>query len=737
MAESEIVIQVIPFSKRPHFTENASIYSVPSEVRVDLTVARKITREFAESWQVLPLQMQGKVLLAAFVNTADGRGIRALMQATGMRIRPVQVTVADLQQAIAAVFADRGETEHLPIGQILLRKRLIREDQLEEALEAHQRTGERLGKVLVSLGFINRLSLAEVLADQYHVSFINLRTEKLDPNIIRLLDDSSARDWQCLPVKWIGSHLLVAIADPSQEEIKQQVMEKLRVPVIFAVTSEFDIDWALDRVYRATYLEESIAGLLYRNPDESAFQTFTNQQLLLTVALLAAVIVCALLVPRPFFIAFNAFFGVFYLAVTIYRLWLATRSSAESLTIQVTKEDIDALDDADLPVYTIMIPVFREKEVLKQLIHSVESFNYPKEKLDVKLLFEESDKETIQAAREIHPPGYFEFLVVPDAIPRTKPKALNYGLVSARGIYTVVYDAEDVPDPDQLKQAVLAFRRADPNVVCLQAKLNYYNANQNLLTRWFTIEYSMWFDLVLPGLDSTNVPIPLGGTSNHFLTEKLRELGAWDPFNVTEDADLGMRMYKRNYRTAIVDSTTYEEANSEIWNWIRQRTRWEKGYMQTWLVAMHHPVQLFRSLGLKAFLSFQITIGGSPLILLINPVYWIITTLWFVGQWKVIPDLFPGPIYYLSMFNMLSGNFLFIYMNLLGTYRRKYYDLGRYALLTPIYWFLMSIAAWRALWQLVTRPFYWEKTVHGLHIDAQKMPAKSGLLNRLLRGRQG
>jgi cellulose synthase/poly-beta-1,6-N-acetylglucosamine synthase-like glycosyltransferase len=736
MAEREVVIRVLPFSKRPHFTENASIYAMSSEIHVELTMARKITREFAESWQTLPLQMQGKVLLAAFVNTADERGIRALMQATGMRIRPVQVTSADLQQAISAVFTDRDDSDHLPLGQILIHKKLIREDQLEEALESHQRTGERLGKVLVSLGFINRLSLAEVLAEQYHISFINLRTEKLDPNIIRLLDNSSARVWQCLPIKWIGSHLLVAIADPSQEEVKQQVMEKLQVPVIFAVTSEFDIDWALDRVYRATYLEESIAGLLYRNPDESAFQTFTNQQLLMTIALLAAVIVCAILIPRPFFIAFNAFFGIFYLSVTVYRLWLATRSSAESLTIQVTQAEIDAIEDADLPIYTIMIPVFREKEVLKQLIHSVESFNYPKEKLDVKLLFEESDTETIRAAREIHPPGYFEFLVVPDAIPRTKPKALNYGLVSARGTYTVVYDAEDIPDPDQLKRAVLAFRRAAPNVVCLQAKLNYYNANQNLLTRWFTIEYSMWFDLVLPGLDSTNVPIPLGGTSNHFLTEKLRELGAWDPFNVTEDADLGIRMYKRNYRTAIVDSTTYEEANSEIWNWIRQRTRWEKGYMQTWLVSMHHPVQLFQSLGLKAFLSFQITIGGSPLILLINPIYWIITTLWFLGQWKVIPDVFPGPIYYLSMFNMLSGNFLFIYMNLLGTYRRKYYDLSRYALLTPIYWFLMSIAAWRALWQLMTRPFYWEKTVHGLHIDAQKMNVKEGWLGRLLRGRQ-
>lgn len=735
MTDRSIKLKATLFSKRFHSNEDENnVHGMQSEIAVDPEIARKVTRKFAESWQVLPLQLQGQVLIAAFVDTENKQAISALMQATGLRVRPVQVDEGDLRNAIFDVFSDE-DTEHIPLGQMLLNKNLIHQDQLDQALAAHQRTGERLGKVLVSLGFINRLGLAETLAEQYHISFINLRTIKLNSEIIRLLDETCARSWQALPVKWLGNHLVVAIVDPSEEEIKQKIEEKLNVPVVYAVTSEFDIDWALDQVYHATYLEESIAGLLYRNPEESAFQTFTNQQLITALLVLLLIIVCLVLAPTQFMIVFNGFFGVFYLSVTIYRLWLASRSSSESLTIQVSQEEIDHLQDVDLPVYTIMVPVFKEKEVLKQLIESIEALNYPKEKLDVKLLFEETDKETIEAARAIRPPGYFEFLVVPDAIPRTKPKAINYGLVSARGIYTVVYDAEDEPDPDQLKRAVLAFRKASQDVVCLQAKLNYYNADQNMLTRWFTIEYSMWFDLVLPGLDSGNFPIPLGGTSNHFLTEKLREIGAWDPFNVTEDADLGIRMYKKKYRTAIVDSTTYEEANSELWNWIRQRTRWEKGYMQTWLVAMRHPVALYRSLGFKAFLSFQIMIGGSPLILLINPFYWIVTTLWFVGKWNVIPNFFPGAIYYLSMFNMLTGNFLFIYMNLLGTYRREYYNLSRYALLTPIYWFLMSIAAWRAFWQLVTKPFYWEKTVHGLHMDAKKTGGMKDPL-AFLRGRK-
>jgi cellulose synthase/poly-beta-1,6-N-acetylglucosamine synthase-like glycosyltransferase len=713
--QCKIEVTLFPGKGQPFQKQKA--WGIRSEVVVDFSAARLIDRKSAEAWQALPLAIQGKVLTVALVDPNNQKIISSIMQETGLRIRPVQVNPFILQEAINKVYLGTPDSERLQIGQLLLQKHLIDNKQLDEALQSQQRTGERLGKILISMGFINRLVLAEILAEQYHLSLINLRTQKLNPSVVRLLDEGTARSKQCLPVKWIGNRLLVAMVDPSQEAVKAELQRKLNYPLIFAVTSEFDIDWALDHVYRATYLENSIAGLLYRNPEDSAFQTFTNIQLIAAILFILLILVAAFIAPIKFFILLNAIAGVFYLATTIYRLWLAARSNSEALTIKVSEEEIAALDDNDLPIYTVMIPVFHEKEVLAQLIQSIESLNYPKEKLDVKLLFEESDSETIQAAKEVHPPGYIEFIIVPDAIPRTKPKALNYGLVAARGTYTVIYDAEDSPDPDQLKQAVLAFRRSSSDVICLQARLNYYNSHQNLLTRLFTIEYSMWFDLVLPGLDSTNVPIPLGGTSNHFITEKLRELGAWDPFNVTEDADLGIRLYKRKYRTAIIDSTTYEEANSDLWNWVRQRSRWEKGYMQTWLVSMRHPVQFYKSLGLKAFLSFQITIGGSPFILIINPVYWLITTIWFLGKWSVIQNFFPGVVFYMSLFNMFTGNFFFIYLNLLATYRRKYYDLSKYALLSPIYWFFMSVAAWRAMGQLITQPFYWEKTVHGLHID--------------------
>ena len=231
---------------------------------------------------------------------------------------------------------------------------------------------------------------------------------------------------------------------------------------------------------------------------------------------------------------------------------------------------------------------------MPRLVRDINALDYPRTRLDVKLLCEEDDDETIARIRAMDLPPHFHLVVVPDSQPKTKPKACNYGLQLATGDFCVIFDAEDRPDPDQLKKAVIAFGRVPSNVVCVQAKLNHFNQDQNLLTAWFANEYSMHFELVLPAMGAAESPIPLGGTSNHFVTSMLRELGAWDPFNVTEDADLGIRLHREGYRTAMIDSTTLEEANSQVPNWIRQRTRWNKGYIQTWLVHMRNPFALLR-----------------------------------------------------------------------------------------------------------------------------------------------
>ena len=249
------------------------------------------------------------------------------------------------------------------------------------------------------------------------------------------------------------------------------------------------------------------------------------------------------------------------------------------------------IEDAELPVYTLLVPLYREANMLGGLTRALSRLDYPAAKLDIKLILEAVDAETIAAARALDLPGNVEILVVPDLHPRTKPKALNYALPFARGDYLVIYDAEDRPERDQLRKALAAFRQGPPNLACLQSKLNLYNADDNWLTRQFTIEYGALFDGLLPALDRLRLPIPLGGTSNHFRVAALKWLMAWDPFNVTEDADLGTRLARSGYRCQVLSSTTFEEAPVKFVSWLRQRTRWIKGYMQTWLVHMRQPAK--------------------------------------------------------------------------------------------------------------------------------------------------
>ncbi|HOL67435.1 MAG TPA: glycosyltransferase, partial [bacterium] len=273
---------------------------------------------------------------------------------------------------------------------------------------------------------------------------------------------------------------------------------------------------------------------------------------------------------------------------------------------EIVISEVEILSRYEWPFYTILLPLYREKEILPQLYRAMEKLDYPREKLEIILILEEDDSETQQALEQISLPPWWRLVIVPDQPPKTKGKALNYGLVQARGDFLVIYDAEDIPEPDQLKKAVLGFQRSPEQVVCLQAKLNYYNPYQNILTGWFTAEYSTWFDLYLPGISRVGAPIPLGGTSNHFRTAVLKQLRGWDPYNVTEDCDLGIRIFSAGYRTAVLDTTTWEEANSQLPNWIKQRSRWVKGYIQTYFVHMRHPWHLLRRLGLVNFLHFNL-----------------------------------------------------------------------------------------------------------------------------------
>jgi cellulose synthase/poly-beta-1,6-N-acetylglucosamine synthase-like glycosyltransferase len=374
-----------------------------------------------------------------------------------------------------------------------------------------------------------------------------------------------------------------------------------------------------------------------------------------------------------------------------------------------------ALPDRALPVYTIIAALYREAGSVAGLLAAIERLDYPPEKLDVIVAVEADDSDTRAALAATRTRFPITVIPVPPQGPRTKPKALNVALPFARGAYTVIYDAEDRPEPGQLRDALQAFLAGPADLACVQARLSIDNTDDSWLAGYYTAEYAGQFDVFMPGLAALGLPLPLGGSSNHFHTATLRKTGAWDPFNVTEDADLGMRLSRFGYRTGMIRSTTYEEAPARAGPWLRQRTRWFKGWMQTWLVHMREPMTLFRQLGPAGFVAFHLMVGGNVLAALVHPLFvaaLIAAAFQGGGPWSgdrvsaVLVPLYSAT----AVFGYLSSAAI----GWLGLSRRGLLSSGWVLLLTPLHWMLLSLAAWRALHQLFTAPFAWEKTEHGL-----------------------
>lgn len=599
------------------------------------------------------------------------------------------------------------------IGDALVRGGLLSQARLDEALALQARWGTRLGDILLAKGWVRAYDFYRTLSVQFELPFVDLLKSPPDESLFAMADLDQYAQSLYLPWKQENGKLLIAVADPS-ETMLAQLEDRYGKSVRFVITSKFDIIWNVQRVANAHLTDKSVLELARLRPDQSARQVFTGHQIIVIGVLAALILTCLVLWPVVTLIALNGFLSVFFLLSFGLRTALTWVGSHRSIDLKVSDAEVAALEDHDLPVYTILVPMYKEPDTLPILSSALRRMDYPLSKLDVKLVLEEDDIETIQAAKDLGLEGIFEIIRVPHSQPKTKPKACNYALNFARGELLTIYDAEDKPEPDQLKKAVIAFRKAPDNVACIQARLNYFNSTENWLTRMFTLEYSLWFDFYLPALEALKIPIPLGGTSNHFKMGVLREANAWDPFNVTEDADLGVRLTQRGYRVGVANSTTFEEANSHVGNWIRQRSRWFKGYMQTYLVHMRKPVELYRSLGHTGFWGFQFFVGGNILTALSLPFMLAMFVYWLATRWSGFDIIFPPVVLYISLFNLIIGNGFFVYLNMLGAFKRHNFHLMPYALTVPAYWLLMTVAAYKGLWQLIHNPFFWEKTTHGL-----------------------
>ncbi|MCR8632576.1 glycosyltransferase family 2 protein [Paenibacillus radicis (ex Xue et al. 2023)] len=615
-----------------------------------------------------------------------------------------------------------GKTQKGRLGDMLVNTGAIKQEELNQALEFQRKSGGMLGDILMAMRFIEPEKLYRHIATQNNLGRIG---SEFDFHDLNKLPEYLARQYDAVVISQDLNRYLVAVGGPLSDEAQRAIEALLELPIEQVLATREEMEYFWKQIYESELMVESTQKLVNEQPENSAHVTFTTAQLVTAAGAALLLVVCFALDWFRTLIAVNVLVQVFYFSMTLFKFLIVMYGTRDYAQIRFTKEQVDAVDERTLPIYTILVPMYKESKVIPYLLGNIERLDYPKAKLDVRLLIEEDDVEAQELLMSMNLPAYYTTIVVPHSLPKTKPKACNYGLIRARGEYVVIYDAEDRPDSDQLKKVHAAFVNGPANLACIQGKLNYFNSDQNLLTRWFTHEYSMWFELLLPGVMQLNIPIPLGGTSNHFKMAVLKEINAWDPYNVTEDADLGIRLYKSGYTTAIVDSRTWEEANSRVGNWIRQRSRWIKGYMQTWLVHMRNPFKLYKELGLKGFMGFQVMVLATPLLPLLNPFYWLMIILWYGWQLEWIPQIFPGAIYYFASVEFLVGNFLFVFSNVVGVYwviyelekRKEHvfsYGLVKYALLTPFYWVLMSIAAVKAAWQLITKPFYWEKTTHGL-----------------------
>lgn len=464
---------------------------------------------------------------------------------------------------------------------------------------------------------------------------------------------------------------------------------------------------------QAYALDRAINGLREDEPLNSASRPLMGWQKPVVVVILVTGIGLGIWWPPQTVVVLFGLCTLAYLLTLGDRVLIFKRGLA-SRPIVIPDEVARAIPEAELPPYTILVPAYNEPEVVADLISAMDALEYPRHLLQVLLLLEADDDVTIEAAQACGESEVITILLVPPADPRTKPKACNYGLHFATGDIVTIFDAEDLPEPLQLRRVVAAFRDLPDEVACVQAKLVYHNGHQNLLTAWFTAEYALWFGYLLPGMMVSSSPIPLGGTSNHLRRDILRRIGAWDPFNVTEDADLGLRIASYGYHTAVIDSFTLEEANSDPINWVRQRSRWYKGYLQTWLVHIRRPVKLYRTLGLRSFIRFHLVLAGTPVIAVLNLLFWFITVLWFLGQPAVVAAVFPPIIYFPALVAMIIGNVTVMYMNMIALREDDRSDLLLAALSVPLFWLMMSVAAAKGLYQLIRQPSYWEKTFHGL-----------------------
>ena len=593
------------------------------------------------------------------------------------------------------------------LGEILQKNGRLRAADLSSALALQQNREARLGDILIAHRFSSQAAVQEALLAQSGGEIIDIFSAPPDPELVQGLDPKICVQLQAIPWKMVGKTMLIAAADHGKyAAIQRQWPGRIRL----VQAGLEDIYQNIEALFgpQLTYCASNLCDEKYSCRRLNVVPQRWRTAILVGVAL-------GLMAARPdlAFLALFCWALLSNIATSSLRLLAVFSFAGEKQKQQATINITRFADHQKRPRVSILIPLYKEDKVIPALLDAMERLTYPKELLDIKILLEENDETTRAALNKATLPHWAEIRVVPADIIQTKPRAMNYALPFCTGSIIGIYDAEDRPDPDQINKVVDHLATAPPDVVAVQCNLDFYNTDKNWLSRCFTIEYAAWFRVIMRGMQRMGLPLPLGGTSVFMRRAALERIGGWDAHNVTEDADLGMRLARFGYRCEMVNSTTWEEANNVPIGWIKQRSRWIKGFMLTWITHMRRPAELLQELGMAGFFGFQIVLLGTFTTFLLAPVFWVMWLVLF-GLDLPLMALMPAWFWQFAVLALLLSEGIMVSIAITAIVIKRKYSLLPFVLTMPLYWPLGTIAAYKALFEVVTKPFYWDKTTHGL-----------------------
>lgn len=592
------------------------------------------------------------------------------------------------------------------LGEVLVRSGRLAPEALAAALSAQRGQDTLLGTILVVQGLLSPDALADALSEQSGLARIDLAREPPDPILLQGVDPLVCLRLDALPWRRTADGLEIAVANPASERAARAAFG----PGTVVLAQPEAIRAAIVRHFGRRMRQHASTRCPKRLSCRSLVRRgMSGRKALLGVGLVAGLIIAPV-------VALNVVLAWLLLAnlANIVLRGVALRTRLKRGAVQLASAP-RLVDYRRLPKVSLLVPLWREERVAEQLLDALRAMEYPAPLLDIKLVLEEEDLTTRAAIERCALPSTIEIVTVPLGALRTKPLAMNYALPFCRGDVIGVYDAEDRPDPGQIRAVVHHLMDAPAEVACVQGYLDFYNDRKNWIARAFTVEYAVWFRVLLTGVQRLHLPIPLGGTTVFFRRHALEEIGAWDAHNVTEDADLGMRLARFGYRCEMIPTTTLEEANcAGAGAWIGQRSRWNKGYAITWASHMRRPLRLWRDLGWTGFLGFQVFFLGSLTASAAIPFYWLTAFAW-LGLGVPLLEHVPPLMAWALFLSGLVGSALMIAAANVGLRDRQ--SRGRWfwtILFLPLYWLLAAVAVYRAAWEAFADPFHWTKTEHGL-----------------------